>query len=235
MLAASGNFRMHCLANPKVRLGLIVNGLYLLSLVFMPAPPQTRARLYARAYERSAAHLRSKAAPDYAPLSEQMLTTPLKAETHYWKESDQLDVFLTRELPLVRRRGHTLLLSPTYGARVLNPVRPRSVLMYFSSFSHEQLFDNDSPFVITADGVEVWRYGTTGPGDETPWNARAYYSSALDANYQVAETISHEIPYDVFVKVARARRVILELGPDTVELTPEQLEALRGMHRALPQ
>ena len=32
-----------------------------------------------------------------------------------------------------------------------------------------------------------------------------------------------------------AKRVVVRLGPDRVELTADQIEALRDMHRCLPQ
>lgn len=225
---------MRWLSNPRVRLGLLVNGLYLLSLL-APSPPPTRA-LSAGSLAPSpypSARLTAVAPPDYAPLPPQ--TRPLKAETHYWKESDQLDVYLSRELTLVRRRGHTLLLSPTFTTKVLSAERPRTVLLYFSAFSHEQLFDRDSPFVITADGAELWRYGRRGPGDETPAGAKVLHSAALDGDGQVVETLGHEIPYDLFARLVGAREVVFELGPDTVRLTPEQSGALLDMHVRLLQ
>jgi hypothetical protein len=218
---------MHWLSSPRVRLGLIVNGLYFLSL-FSPSPSYTRAKLYARAYESPAGRLRSKGSPGYAPLLPQ--TGPLKAETRYLYDSQQLEVYLTREIVLVRRRDHTLLLSPTYAmSRLPYSKQTLPVLLHFSSFSHEQLFDRDSSFVITADGVELWRYGRRGPGDMTPSNAKGLYTAALDDNDQVAETLGHEIPYDLFVQLVSAQNVTFELGPDTIELTQGQLDVLRDM------
>ncbi len=225
---------MHWLSNPRVRLGLLVNGLYLLSL-FIPTQQPTQARRYSYPYEeRAERRLRSPfTVPAYAPLP--TLKVPLKAESHYWKESDQLDIYLTRELILVRQQGHTLLLSPTFTTRTLVPEQPRSVLLYFTSFSHEQFYDKDSPFVVMADGTALWRYGWRAPGDETPSNRKAMHSAALDGDGQVVETLGHEIPYDIFARITRAKHVTIELGPDRVELTPEQLEALRDMNRRLPQ
>jgi hypothetical protein len=222
---------MHWLSNPKVRLGLIVNIVYFLS-VFMPSPQYTRARPFAPAYERPAERLRSKGAPEFAPLPP--MKGPLEAETHYWQASDQLDIYLTRELLLVRRYDHTLLLSPSLTTKSANPERPSSVLLHFTSFSHEQTFDKNSPFVITADGVALWRYGSHGPGDATLMYSNVLYSAALDGDKQVVETVGHEIPYDVFEQLVSARRVAFELGPDSFALTAEQLAALRDMRRFIP-
>ena len=222
---------MHWLSSPKVRLGLVVNILYVLSLI-AATPPHTRARYFARTYERPAERLRAKGAPEFAPLPP--MTKPLEAESHYWKASDQLDVYLTRELLLVRRYDHTLLLSPSLTTKTANPERPRAVLLHFTSFSHEQTYDKNSPFVITADGVALWRYGSYGPGDATLTYSNVLYSAALDGDKQVVETVGHEIPYDVFEQLVRARRVVFELGPDSFALTAEQLGALRDMRRFVP-
>jgi hypothetical protein len=221
---------MHWLSHPKVRLGLVVNMLYFLSLS-APTAQHTRARPFARTYERTSeqpdARLRVNGPPEFAPLPPSS-AEPMKAESHYWKESDQLDVYLTRELLLIRRYNHTLLMSPSFTTNVLNPGRPRSVLMYFTAFSYEQNYDRDSPFVITADGDVLWRYGSRGPSDATLPYTKVLHSARLDNN-QVVETLGHEIPYDVFVQLTRARRVTFELGPDTFELTAEQLNAIRDM------
>ena len=222
---------MSLLSSPKARLALIVNGLYFIS-VFTPTTPHTRPRLFAHAYERRAERLAAKAPPAYAPLAPPI--GPLKATSTYSKEHDQLDVYLTNDLTLVRMPGHTLLLSPTFNAKVLAPEPPRSVLMRFVAYSQQQVFDPDTPFVITADNVEMWRSGAGGTGGMTPVNARALHSAAYDAD-QVVETFGQEIPYDLFLNIISARRVIVELGDDRVELNADQIEALRDMHRRLPQ
>ena len=222
---------MRWLSSSKVRLGLVINVLYLLSLA-VPSP-HSNALPHSRSSARPPARLRSVNPPDYAPLTSQ--TQPLQAETHYWKHSGQLDVYLTRELTLVRERGHTLLLSPSFNTQALSPERPRTVHMFFTAFSHEQYYDRDTRFVITADGEELWRYGRRAAGDETPPNGKALHSAALDERGQVFETLSHEIPYDLFVRIVGARRVTLELGPERVELTSEQMAALLDMHSRLLQ
>lgn len=218
-------------SSPKVRLALIVNGLYFISL-FTPPPPYARPRLVAHtnrlraespeAKAPPAARLEAKAPPAYATLAPP--SGPTQAATHYWKERDQLDVYLTNDLTLIRQLGHTLLLSATFTAKVRAPEPPRSVLLHFVSYSQRQMFDRDTPFVIKADGSELWRSGT---------NARPLHSAAYHGE-QVVETFGVEIPYDLFLQVISARRVVVELGDDRVELTPEQIEALRDMRRRLP-
>jgi len=46
-----------------------------------------------------------------------------------------------------------------------------------------------------------------------------------------AEVFTTEIPYETFVEIISARRVVLSLGPDKVELTHDQIEAMRDMSR----
>ncbi|MET0645851.1 MAG: hypothetical protein ABW208_04470 [Pyrinomonadaceae bacterium] len=218
---------MKWLSSPKVRLALIVNGLYFISL-FTPPPPYARPRLFAhtngrRAERPAAKRLAAKAPPAYAPLPRP--SGPTQAATHYWKERDQLDVYLTNDLTLIRQLGHTLMLSPTFTAKALAPEPPRSVLMHFVSYSQQQVFDHDTPFVITADGAELWRSGAT---------ASPLHSAAYDDD-QVVETFGQEIPYDLFLSIISARHVVVELGDDRVELTADHIEALRDMRRRLPQ
>jgi hypothetical protein len=224
---------MQLLSSPKVRLALIVNGLYFISLV-MPTTPHTRPRLFARAGERLDARAPKKTTPAYTPLAPPSAEAP-KAAVNYVKDFDQLDVFLSHDLTLVRLPGHTLLLSPTFTTKMSAPEQPRSVLLRFVSYSQQQALDAYAPFVITADGTEVWRSGEGATGGAAPYGARPLHSVASDEAGRVIETFGQEIPYDLFLDVISARRVIVELGDDRVELNADQVEALRDMHRRLPQ
>ena len=210
---------MRWLSSPKVRLALIVNGLYFISLLTPPAAP-TRPRLFARA---DGYHGSSKRAPVVATLPPP--SAPSKATTYVAKQFDQLDVYLTDDLTLVSRPGHRLMLSPTFTTRASKPEPPDSVLLRFISFSDERTLSNTTPLIIIADGkdkfeerVHLW-YG----GNAVP---------QIDGG-QVVEGVGVELPYDVFVEVSRAKEVIVELGPDRVRLAAEQIEALQDMHRRL--
>ena len=225
---------MHWLSSPKVRLALIVNGLYFISL-FTPTTPYTRPRLFARAGERLDARASAKTPPAYAPLAPPP-SAPPKADVNYFKDFDQLDVFLTSDLTLVRRPGHTLLLSPTYTTRMSAHEQPRSVLLRFVSFSKGQVYTDTTPLLISADGRYKW--------DDSAEMDAAYsvsrtntgrHSVTKDAGGSVVETVGVELPYETFLEIISARRVVIELGPDTAELNADQVEALRDMHRRLPQ
>lgn len=215
---------MNWLASPKVRLALIVNGLYFVSLLTPPAAP-TRPRLFQRAHGDYAVRAAPKKAPDFAPLAPP--SPPSKAATSVSKEFDQLDVYLTNDLTLVSKPGHRLMLSPTFTTRASRPETPDSVLLRFISYSNGRTLSNVTPLTITADGEEVldesahlW-YG----GDAVP---------AGDGSRMI-EGVGVELPYEVFIKVIGARQLVVQLGADRVELTADQVEALRDMLRRLPQ
>lgn len=215
---------MHWLSSPKVRLALIVNGLYFISLLTPPAAP-TRPRLFQRAHGDYTARAAPKKAPDFAPLAPP--SAPAKATTLVSKEFDQLDVYLTNDLTLVAKPGHRLLLSPTFTTRASKPEAPDSVLLRFVSYSGEQMLSKTTPLTITADGEEML--------DE---NAHLWYGGdAIPAGdgRRMIEGIGVELSYEVFLKVIGARQVIIQLGADRVELTADQIEALRDMPRRLPQ
>ena len=223
------------LSSPKVRVGLLVNGLYFIS-VMMPTTPHTRPGLFARAGERFDERRSARKSPAYTKLAPPS-SVPSKGAVNYVKDFDQLDVFLTNDLGLVREgAGHVLLLSPTFATKISAPKQPRTVLLRFVHYSPQrQALDPDTPFVITADGVEVWRSGEGITGSAAPFGTRPLHSVAYGESGQVVETFGQEIPYDLFLNVISARRVIIELGDDRVELNADQIEALRDMHRRLPQ
>jgi hypothetical protein len=212
---------MNRLSSPKVRLALIVNGLYFISL-FTPATPHTRPRLFSRAYDNSAASKRTPVVTTPAPPS-----PPSKATTHVAKQFDQLDVYLTNDLTLVSRPGHRLMLSPTFTTRASKPEPPDSVLLRFISYSDERTLSNTTPLIITADGEDrinvcshLWYGGNA--------NART-------VGGQVVEGVGVELPYYIFVEISYAKEVIVQFGRDRVRLTAEQIDALRDMHCRLPQ
>lgn len=216
---------MRCLSNPKMRLALIVNGLYFISLV-TPTAPHTRPRLFSHArnapYERDA-RVYTKTPPVEAPR-----LAPSKAAVYETTSRGEFDVYLTDDLTLVGGLSHTLMLSPTFNVTVEDPV-PRSVLMRFISYSDEQHYDDAVPLVITADGQDVWDDTESArAGSLRPNSGR--HSVTAGGGGQFIESVGVEIPYDIFARVAFARRVVIRLGDDGVVLRPEQIEALRDMH-----
>lgn len=221
---------MSWLSRPKVLLGLLVNATYLLYCLAAPAHRRTTDPYRLKHEARAAA---ARRAPAYVPLAPP--SEPSEATSYYAKESGQLNIYLTNDLTLVRRPGHTLLLSPALTVWGNGGEPPHSILLRFVSFSDAQHFDDDSPLDITADGDLKWSRDPLAEGYRAPSEARARHSVTMQDGSQVVETLGEVIPYETFLEVISARRVIVTLGPDSVELTADQIEALRGMHRLLPQ
>ena len=219
------------LSSPKVRLALIVNGLYFISL-FTPTTPHSRPRLFAHAYENNGARVAPKKPQVFAALPPP--SGPSKATTWVNNQHDQLDVYLTNDLTLVSRPRYRLLLSPTFTTRASNPEAPDTVLLRFVSFSDDPTPSGSNWVTITADGENMW-YENVG----IRYGGNVARQSDTEGNegdgYEVVKTVGINMPYELFVETISARQVVVQFGPDRVELTVDQIEALRDMHRRLPQ
>ena len=232
---------MRWLYSPKVRLGLIVNGLYFISL-FTPTAPHRRPRLYARTHEARAERAAHVVPPGYAPLPPP--SGPSRATA---VESGRLlHVSLSNDLTLVKKPGRTLLFSPSFDAVTRPPeeVELGPVSFRFILFSDQQICPaDDCQFTVTADGVSVWPerrrdntlYFSPGWARESVPHSSKKLDDGRVVETTAAESLTMKIPYDLFFEIISARQVTIGLGPDRVELTAEQIEALRDMHRLLPQ
>lgn len=217
------------LYSSKVRLGLLVNGLYLLSLL-VPSPSQTGGHVYdAGAYDRPG-FARSRRPPVTVGLPPSK--GPTKATSYRVKGSDSLAVYLDKDLTLQETPGRRLLLAPTFTVRD-DEEQPDAVLLRFIAFSDEPAPAADNRFYILADGRQVWpAYGTDGGAVWEDWNEQAVPPSVTHSEEDgFIENFGRTIPYEVFAEAVAARRVTLSLGPYFVRLSAEQLEALRDMHR----
>lgn len=208
------------LSSPKVRLALIVNGLYFFS-IFTPTPPHTRPRFFA--------HARESRGGDRASASE---------------SGRLLHISPNNDLILVERPGRKLLLSPWFNASRLQPTEPKSIHLDFILFttSSEASCPDNCPLTIKADDEVLWpKRSAIDSGDHSyswkrgsvpPSSSRLEDGSLVET--MAAESFSAEVPYDTFLDIISARRVVVRLGPDWVELTNDQIEVLRDMHRRLP-
>jgi hypothetical protein len=221
----------HLLSNPKVRLGLLVNGLYLLSLTLLPLL-SGRGQPTVYADRRSDDSATSGRPTVYVSLPPPAGT--LKATSH--QDKGGINVYLEQDLTLSGARGSRLLLSPIFTLRE-DEETPNSVLLRFVSFSDEQLLSNGDKLVISADGKQVWpTYWEDGTLVWESWTEDTIPPFATpDEQGGVVENIGKAIPYEVFADVIRAKRVVFNLGPHLVELNAGQLEALRDLHRLIPR
>ena len=220
---------MHWLSNPKVRLALIVNGLYFISLL-TPTQPQAPSRLFARTFEHSAplaTETKSKLVFPRLPAP----SGPSKAATWVNKPHDQLDVYLANDLTLMQRPGYRLQLSPNFTTKASNPEAPLTVLMRFVSYSDRPANLRASRVLITADGVALWDEGAS-PGYFGP---QASTEDKVERGGEVVESRGISLPYGIFFQLINSRQVVFKVGSDIFQLTPAEIEALRDMHRCLPQ
>lgn len=237
---------MSWLSSPKVRLALIVNGLYFIS-IFTPTTPHTRPRFFAHARESRAERVvnrdyaKADAQPDYVLPP----PPPAPSRASAFESGSLLHVALNNDLTLVKRPDRKLLLSPSFSARRFPPAEPQSVLLNFILYTttDRESCPGKCPLTIKADEEVVWpaRPGIH-PGEHSyGWKRESFpHSSEKLEDGRVVETMaaesfSAEIPYDKFLDIISARRVVVRLGPDWVELTADQIEALRDMQRRLPQ
>lgn len=222
---------MHWLTNPKVRLALVVNGLYFISLL-IPTPPQSkRPRLLARTFEHNAPYTTeakgTRVFPRLPPSSK-----PTKAAMWVNKGNNQLDVYLANDLTLVQKPGYRLVLSPAFTTRAGSPEAPGSVLLRFVSYSHKKTPQGEVLIRISADGETIWdAYSGYGGSAASPEDAEDDAGNVEE----VVDTAAVNLPYEIFFATINARRATIQFDSDVVELTPAQIEALRDMHRCLPQ
>ncbi|HEX8500696.1 MAG TPA: hypothetical protein VF659_08905 [Pyrinomonadaceae bacterium] len=218
------------LSKPKVRLGLLANGLYLLVLL-LPSPQPARVRPHAHAFGQPGA-----AAPRRPPVE---ITLPppsglMKATAYLEKSTGALSVYLEKDLTLLSVPGRRLSVAPIFTVGK-NDGAPEYVLLRFISFSDEPWLSSENRLVITADGKQVWPAYTSGgapvwhgwPDDPAPGVVTDDRASG------VVENVGKNIPYEVFARAIAAKSVVVALGPHNFGLTANQLEALRDMHRLL--
>jgi hypothetical protein len=218
------------LSSSKVRLGLLVNGLYLLSLI-LPSPSQIGGRSYVRTYARptfEASGMPAKMPPVVVSLPKP--TGPTKATSHRDKGSGSVTVYLGKDLTLLETPGSRLLLSPTF--TVQPDGSPDSVLLHFLSYSSEDVLATDNMLSINADGRQVWPAYSSDDGMVWKgWREDLVPPFVTETEGGVVENVGKTIPYNVFAKAIGAKTVVLSLGPHVLKLKAEQLEALRDMHR----
>ena len=214
---------LYWLSNSKVRLALLVNGLYLISLI-APSSSSVGGRPYPHDYERTDFGRR--------PVS---ITLPPSAgptkATSYRNSRGDATIYLDKDLTLRQSRGRLLTLSPTFNTHGDDP--PRSVLLHFISHNTGPALTIGTELFITADGRRVWpALDADGRPVWKGWVEQPVPPSVTEHIHGgVVENVGKSIPYEVFAEVVAAKGVVFNIGPYVVKLTDEQLEALRDMHR----
>jgi hypothetical protein len=234
---------MRWLSNPKVKLALFVNGLYFLSFYAPPSPYDARPYLLKKPRASLAerpSHAPPAGVPEYVPLPPP--SAPSRAAAY--ESGGMLHVSLSKDLTLVKRPGRTLLLSPFFSVRTYPPEEPGFVRLNFIIYTgKETSCPGGCPLTITADGETLWALAESPapPSNTSGWSRKRFPPSSGTLGdgrvleTMAAESLAAEMPYNLFLDMLSAKSVIIKLGPDRVELTADQIEALRDMHRRIPQ
>jgi hypothetical protein len=221
---------MHCLFKPKVQLGLFVNLVFVL-FTCATYTPLHHGRTYVDV-GTSALKPMPPSVP-YAPLPPP--AAPSKS-TVVDLGGGRANVMLTQDMTLVKKPGRTLVFSPSFNVSTLHAEQPSTVTLRFIIFSEKEACPGACMLVINADGSRVWESAADGTSS-TDWTRvknPATNMTLPDGQVAVtlaAETLTTRIPYETFFDIIGAKRVVLSLGPDKVELTHDQIDALRDMHR----
>src|SRR3954470_2347812 len=181
---------------PKVLSGLFVNYIFVVWALCYPVFERAHTVRQFITVESN-----SKTLP-YAQLPPP--TGPSRANS--FTSSGRTYVSLNNDLTLIKRPGLTLTLYPVFNAREQSPTDPSPVRLTFARFSNGQTCPGNCPLVIDTDRVRVWP--RAGRNDLRPpatsWTRESVpHSSRVLSDGNVletlaAETLSTEIPYDVF-------------------------------------
>ncbi len=223
---------MNWFFKPKVQLGLLVNYVFVMCTLFYPVFERANSAPPFITFEsNSAPPIPYARFPPYADLR----------HAKSYKSDGKIYVSLNDDLTLIKRPGLTLSLAPSFNARAEPLTDPSLVRLTFARVSNVQTCPGNCPLVISTDGVRVWP--RAGRNDIRPpatsWTRESVpHSSRVlpDGNVletKAVETLSTDIPYDVFLEVVSAGHVTIKLGDDGVELSAEKLETLRDMQRQL--
>lgn len=219
---------MRWLLKPKILLGLFVNFVFVLftCVTSVTSTHSERPRPYA--FKTTI-----PAPVPYAPLPPPAAPS---GATVVDLGGGRATVSLSKDMTLVRKPGRTLLFSPSLNISTRPAEPPTTVTLSFIIFSDKEACPGACMLVINADGSHVLESAAAGTFS-TGWTrvknpaANMTLPGGQVAVTLAAETLTTQIPYEMFLYIISARRVVLSLGPDKVELTHDQIEALRDMHR----
>jgi hypothetical protein len=227
---------MRWLSSSKVRLALIVNGLYFIS-VFTPTTQHSRPRFFAHTHEAQVSPLATLAPPvlrpDYAPYP-----PPSPRSNAVVDESNGLlNVSLDRDLTLVKRPDRELLLSLNFSARTKPRALPEYIFLTFHLYTDQTSCPYDCPVNVIADDKSltpvITRPDNTTPASDTP-RQRPPFDGEPHVETKYLHWVSARISLQEFMEIINAKRVLVGLGPDWVELNSDQMSALREMFVRLP-
>ena len=115
---------------------------------------------------------------------------------------------------------HGILMQASFDSPGKIVVKPSQVTLTFSSAADTRVYADNRQLKISFDGEQtlsdVARY------------ERGHTNGAV---YLI--TVKQDIPYDLFLRIGRAKRVKIQIGPTEFELRNSDLSALRDVARPI--
>lgn len=226
---------------PKVQFGVWVNLVFILFLIMSPTAGVSRRARVEVAYSPYAAQPAPSVIP-YGAVPPRPPAAPNKVSVV--NSEGRVSVTLDRDLTLVSRPDRTLQFAPSIVFSTSpDPTPARAVLTFTIAFrGAREACPNSCMLLVTADRQRVVESFAKG-ALSSDWTHRSVPgTSAMTDDGQVVETLpvetfSTQIDFQKFVALVRANRVVVSFGPDSVDLTRDQIESLREMYRevSLPQ
>ncbi|MGH9942878.1 MAG: hypothetical protein ACRD9R_11045 [Pyrinomonadaceae bacterium] len=146
---------------------------------------------------------------------------PTKATSYYSKEQNQLNVYPKDDLLLLNRGNRKVLLSPIFSVSGSTVTPPATIILRFYSFADALAYPDRCTLRITVDGEAIWS------------DPNLIRSITTGEEEKVVESFTYTLPYKKFFQAVAGERVKVSLAGDEFELTAEQVEALRDMHRCV--
>lgn len=142
-----------------------------------------------------------------------------RVASYYSPEVNQTSVYPAEDLILVGGAGRRLLLSPIISWTGERSSAPKSVHFRFYSFADVSQYDTARGLRVTADGEELWEA------------AAPIYSITFGHADRVVENLGAQVPFEVLARATAAETMKVAVGREEIELTAEQVNALRLMLR----
>lgn len=121
----------------------------------------------------------------------------------------------------VSNTSGSILLTAWFASPGESVIAPTSVTLRFHTFSAKRTYINDRSLKIYVDGQELLSAETKLD------DAHQYPSGGISVD------LSHSMPYELFLRVAEAKKVKMKLGPTGFELKEDALAALRDLPKTI--
>jgi hypothetical protein len=142
-----------------------------------------------------------------------------KAQVVYNERTDKTIV----QSPFLQVQGNWrngILLRASFASSGKNIAKPSFITFTFSSAAGDRTYADNRKLKICLDGNQAF--------SDT---ARYEYGNTNGQVYLIS--VKQDVPYDLFLKIAGAKSVRMQIGPTEFELKESDLDALRDVKRAI--